>query len=98
VMRALGFAPLTVANILFGECALIGLIGGGIGAGLAWWMFADGVTLGAVLGGASGSLWITPLGALGAATVAIITSLLSGIIPIIGAMRIAPAIAFREVV
>ena len=33
VMRALGFSPGQIANLLFGECALIGMAGGALGAG-----------------------------------------------------------------
>jgi putative ABC transport system permease protein len=97
VMRALGFSRIALAGILFGECFAIGLIGGAIGAGLALKMFYGGVTLGAVLNG-NGALWVTPAQAAGAVTVAAIVCLISGLVPIIEALRIPPALAFRQVV
>jgi ABC-type antimicrobial peptide transport system permease subunit len=86
-----------IGRILFGECILTGAVGGAIGAGLAYWMFSGGVTLGPVLNGI-GALWVTPASALGGLAVAIGVSVLSGLIPIIGALRTAPALALRAVV
>ena len=60
-------------------------------------MFHNGVTLGAALGG-NGALWVTPQQALNAALVAVAVSLVSGLVPIIEALRISPAMAFRKVV
>ena len=51
VMRALGFRRGAIGILLFGECAAIGIVGGGIGAGLAYWLFAGGATMGPVLNG-----------------------------------------------
>ncbi|HEY2663230.1 MAG TPA: ABC transporter permease [Candidatus Binataceae bacterium] len=96
VMRAIGFGPGQVANLLFGECALLGLIGGAPGAGLALWMFSDGVTLGAALGG-NAALWVMPPAATAGFITAVIVSLLSGLIPIIATLRIPPALGFRFV-
>ena len=42
VLRALGFSQPYIARILFGECALIGAVGGGIGCALALWQFGSG--------------------------------------------------------
>ncbi len=97
VMRALGFGRATVAALLFGECGAIGLIGGVIGAGAALWMFSNGITLGAALGG-NGALWVTSDQALSAVIAALAVSILSGIVPIFEAVRISPALAFRKVV
>lgn len=97
VMRALGFDAATIAALLFGECALLGIVGGASGAGAALWLFAGGVTLGAVLGDI-GALWVTPMGALGGVAAALAVTLASGAIPIIGALRTAPALALRAVV
>jgi putative ABC transport system permease protein len=97
VIRALGFGPQKVALVLFGECALIGVLGGLLGAGVALWLFGSGMTLGAVLGGV-GYLWVSPWVAMEALGVAVGLCLLSGLLPILGALRIAPALAFREVV
>jgi putative ABC transport system permease protein len=98
LMRALGFSPAQVGNVLFGECALIGMAGGAIGAGMALWLFSEGVALGAVLGGTAGALFVMPAAAIQGLFAAVIVSLLSGAIPVIGAMRVAPALGFREVV
>jgi putative ABC transport system permease protein len=97
VMRALGFSRSAVAFLLFGECAAIGLLGGIIGALPALWMFSGGITLGAALGG-NGALWVTPAQALNALIAALVVSLISGIVPILEAVRISPALAFRKVV
>lgn len=97
VMRSLGFSRGAVSVLLFGECALIGVVGGLLGASTALWRFRDGVTLGAALGG-NGALWVTPEQALNALLVAVGVSLVSGLVPILDALRISPAMAFRKVV
>jgi putative ABC transport system permease protein len=96
VMRALGFSRGSIAALLFGECAAIGAAGGALGVGIALWLFGSGATL-AVIGGI-GALWVTPLGALAALTVAIGVSILSGLLPIVSAIRTAPAEAINRVV
>jgi ABC-type lipoprotein release transport system permease subunit len=60
-------------------------------------MFSKGVTLGAALGG-NGALWVTPDQGLSAIVAALVVSFLSGIVPIVEAVRISPALAFRKVV
>ncbi len=97
VMRTLGFSQARVATLLFGECAAIGLVAGALGALPAWWLFSGGLTLGAALGG-NGALWVTGASALEALAIAVILSLLSGVIPILNAIRIPPADAMRQVV
>ena len=97
VMRSLGFSRGAISVLLFGECGLIGAVGGLIGAAVALWMFRDGVTLGAALGG-NGALWVTPEQALNAIVVAVAVSLVSGFVPIVEALRISPAMAFRKVI
>jgi len=97
VMRALGFGRGSVAALLFGECAAMGFFGGLIGATVALWLFSGGVTLGAALGG-NGALWVTYPQALSALAVALGVSLIAGLVPILEALRISPAMAFRKVV
>ena len=97
VMRALGFSRGAIGTLLFGECALIGIIGGGVGAGLACWLFAGGATLGPVLNG-NGALYVMPAQALVGFGAAIFVSLVSALIPVAGALRIIPALAFRKVI
>jgi putative ABC transport system permease protein len=97
IMRALGFDREAVARLLFGECAAIGLIGGLIGSVCAWRLCSDGLTLGAVLNG-NGALWVTGRQAFAALATAVAVSLASGLIPILGVVRIPPAAAFRRIV
>lgn len=97
VMRALGFSRGAVAFLLFGECAVIGFLGGLIGALPALWAFSGGITLGAALSG-NGALWVTPVQTVNALAAALAVSLLSGVVPIFEAVRLPPALAFRKVV
>jgi putative ABC transport system permease protein len=97
VMRVLGFNRAQLARLLFSECGLIGLFGGALGAGAALWIFAGGVTLGAVVNG-SGALWVGASQALQALAVAVGVGILSGVIPILSMLRVTPALALREVV
>ncbi len=98
VMRALGFTRFQVGALLFGECTGAGVIGGGIGAALALWLFAGGVNLGAVLGGLAGELSVGPATALEALVVTASLGALSSVFPILSAIRSAPALAFRRTV
>jgi ABC-type antimicrobial peptide transport system permease subunit len=75
----------------------MGFFGGLIGAGVALWLFSGGVTLGAALGG-NGALWVTYAQALSALAVALAVSVIAGLVPILEALRISPAMAFRKVV
>ncbi len=97
VMRSLGFSRGAISFLLFGECAMVGAIGGVLGASIAFWKYHNGVTLGAALGG-NGALWVTAEQALNAIIVAVAVSLVSGLVPIFEALRISPAMAFRKVV
>ena len=97
IIRALGFERAQVAMMLFGEAGLMGLIGGAAGSGLALALFGRGVTMGAVVGG-FGYMQVTPDLAL-AATFAIFTvSLASAVVPVVQAVNISPALAFRKVI
>ena len=97
VIRALGFEPTHVATMLFGEAALMGLIGGASGAGLAWALFGRGVTMGAVVGGL-GYMQVTPDLAFAALFAIVTISLVAAIIPVLQAIKISPALAFRKVI
>jgi putative ABC transport system permease protein len=98
LIRTLGFSHAQVGILLFGECTLIGIIGGALGAGLALWIFGGGLSMGAILGGSAGYLQVTPDAALAAVVIATVVSILSGALPVINALRIPPALALREVV
>lgn len=97
VMRALGFGRGAIGVLLFGECAAIGIVGGGLGAGLAYWLCAGGVTLGPVLN-SNGALYVMPEQAIAGLLAALFVSIVSALIPVGAALRIAPALAFRKVV
>ncbi len=97
VIRALGFEPVHVATMLFAEAAAMGLIGGAAGAGLAWALFGRGVTMGAVIGGL-GYMQVTPDLAFAGLFAIVTVSLLSAIVPVMQAVKISPALAFRKIV
>jgi len=97
VMRALGFSRIAIGFLLFCECGAIGILGGIVGAGAAFWMFSGGITLGAALSG-EGALWVTPAQTLNALVAALGVSIVSGVLPILEAVRIPPALALRKVV
>jgi putative ABC transport system permease protein len=97
VLRALGFAPPYVARLLLGECALIGTLGGALGCALALWQFGSGTTLRSVLESA-GYLTVTYGAALEALAAAIAISVLSAAVPVMSAMRVTPADAFRKTI
>jgi len=96
VMRALGFAPRHIAVLLMSEAVLIAVSGAGIGATVALWYFGQGVTLGA-LTGSIGHIEVRVTTAAGAVVVALGTGILSATVPVLHAVRIAPAMALREV-
>jgi putative ABC transport system permease protein len=96
IIRALGFERAHVAMMLFGEAGLMGLLGGAVGAGLALALFGRGVTMGAVVGGLAYMQVTLDLGF--AAMFAIFTvSLAAAMVPVLQAVNISPALAFRKV-
>jgi putative ABC transport system permease protein len=97
VLRALGFNQPYIARLLLGECALIGTAGGALGCALALWQFGSGTTLRSVLESA-GYLTVTYGAALEALLAATVISVLSAAIPVLGAMRVTPADAFRKTI
>ena len=97
IVRALGFERTQVAVMLFGEAGLMGLIGGGLGAGLALALFSRGITMGAVVGGLA-YMQVTPDLAFAAMFSIFTVSLAAAIVPVLQAVNISPALAFRKVV
>ncbi|MFZ1890201.1 MAG: FtsX-like permease family protein [Candidatus Binataceae bacterium] len=97
VMRALGFTRSHVAILLFAEAAMIGVGGAVIGAVVAFYYFGHGVRLGEITG-MLGYVQVRPETAIAAIIVALIVSIASAIIPVMQAMRVVPAMAFRQVV
>ena len=96
VMRSLGFARRHIAVLLMSEAVLIAVAGAGIGATAALWYFGQGVTLGA-LTGSIGHIEVRVTTAAGAVVVALGIGILSATVPVLHAVRIAPAMALREV-
>ncbi len=96
VMRAMGFRRTHIAMLLLSEAAFIGLIGAWIGAAVTLWVFGGGMSLGKITGGL-GYIEVRPSIATAAVAVALVVSLLSAIVPVLGAIRSAPAAAFRKV-
>jgi len=97
IIRAVGFEGTQVASMLFGEAALMGLIGGALGAGLALALLGHGRTLGAVVGGIA-YIQVTPDLALAAVFAIVTVSLAAAVVPVIQAVNISPALAFRKVI
>ena len=97
IIRAVGFEGTDVASMLFGEAALMGLIGGALGAGLALAILGHGRTLGAIVGGIA-YIQVTPDLALAAVFAIVTVSLAAAIVPVIQAVNISPALAFRKVI
>lgn len=97
VMRALGFTRSHIGVLLFSEAAMIGLAGAVLGAAAALYYFGHGVRLGEITG-LLGYIQVRPETAIAAILVALIVSIVSAIIPVMQAMRVIPAMAFRQVV
>ncbi|HUY38488.1 MAG TPA: ABC transporter permease [Candidatus Binataceae bacterium] len=97
VMRALGFTRSHVGILLFAEAGMIGVGGAAIGAVVAFYYFGHGVRLGEITG-MLGYVQVRPETAIAAVVVALIVSIASAIIPVMQAMRVVPAMAFRQVV
>ncbi len=97
LLRTLGFGAGRIAYLLFGEAILLGLIGGVIGAGGALALFAGGLDLGAITRGL-GLISVSPAVAVLSLAAAVTVSVVSGTIPVAGALRIPAAIALRRVV
>ena len=97
VMRALGFTRSHIGILLFSEAAMIGGGGAAIGAACALYYFGHGVRLGEITG-LLGYIQVRPETAIAAIIVALIVSIASAIIPVMQAMRVVPAMAFRQIV
>jgi ABC-type antimicrobial peptide transport system permease subunit len=96
-IRCLGFQRIHIAALLFGEVAMMALIGGGAGAALALALFGNGITLGAILGG-QGYMQVTGGAALAGGFAILVVSLLSAIIPVLQSVAVSPALALRKVI
>jgi putative ABC transport system permease protein len=99
-LRAIGFGPVPVVISVFVEALLLALIGGSVGALIAWLLF-NGHSVDTVGGGFGGQLIfdlaVTPgLVALGIAWACII-GLIGGLFPAIRAARLPVATALRAV-
>jgi putative ABC transport system permease protein len=97
LLRTLGFSRARIGYLLLGEAAVLGVAGGLIGAVAALALFAGGVDMSTVTVGL-GLISVSPAVAALSLVVAIGVSILSGTVPVSGALRIPPAIALRKVV
>ena len=97
LLRTLGFGTGRIAYLLFGEAILLGLIGGAIGAGGALALFAGGIDMGTLTRGL-GLISVSPRVEALSIVVAVVVAIVSGTMPVAGALRIPAAIALRRVV
>ena len=97
LLRTLGYGRGIIAYLLFGEAAFLGIIGGTIGALAALALFAGGVDIGTMTSGL-GLISVSIAVAILSFVVAVIVSIVSGPLPIAGALDTPPAIALRKVV
>ncbi|MGO9454086.1 MAG: ABC transporter permease [Candidatus Binataceae bacterium] len=99
ILRTLGFGIRHVAVLILGEAAITGFFGGVLGVLPALFLFSAGTTLGtgpgSVVGG-TGYMEVTAWSALQALGVAIAVSLASGLVPLLSAMHVPPALAVRK--
>lgn len=97
LFRTLGFDRWRIGYLLFAEALFLGLAGGLLGAGGAMLLFTGGMDLSTITNGL-GLISITPAVAILSLVTAIAVSMLSGTLPIAGALKIAPAIGLRKIV
>ena len=97
LLRTVGFGQGRIAYLLFAEALLLGLAGGLLGAGGAMLLFAGGMDLGTITNGLA-LISITPAVAILSLVTAVAVSMVSGTLPIAGALKIAPAIGLRKIV
>lgn len=97
LFRTLGFGRWHIGYLLFAEAVFLGLAGGLLGAGGAMLLFAGGMDLSTITNGL-GLISITPAVAVLSLITSIGVSVLSGTVPIAGALKIAPAIGLRKIV
>jgi putative ABC transport system permease protein len=97
LLRTLGFGSGRIAYLLFGEAILLGLVGGVIGVGGALALFAGGIDMGTITRGL-GLISVSPTVATLSLAAAVAVTVVSGTMPVAGALRIPAAIALRRVV
>jgi putative ABC transport system permease protein len=97
LLRTLGYSRGIIAYLLFGEAAFLGIVGGTVGAIAALALFAGGVDMGTITSGL-GLITVSIAVATLSLAVAVIVSIVSGTLPISGALNTPPAIALRKVV
>jgi len=94
VLKTVGFGDRTIFGLVLAESVLIALVGGAIGLGLAWAMFAGGNSpLNAFFPGFGVTGGTIGLGAL----LAVALGIISGTVPAIQSARLSVAAALRKV-
>jgi putative ABC transport system permease protein len=95
-LRALGFGAVGVVASVLAEALLLALIGGAIGASVAWLMFSGNtISLGGPYGSVVSQLEITPALLAAGMVWAAAVGLLGGLFPAIRAARLPVATALR---
>jgi putative ABC transport system permease protein len=97
LLRTLGFGRWRISYLLFGEAIILGIVGGALGAALAFAFFVNGTDLGPLTNGLA-LITVSPGVALVSFVTAIAVSVLSGTVPVTGALHTPPAIALRKIV
>jgi putative ABC transport system permease protein len=95
IMRALGFGPSSVAILIAGEAAILGIVGGVLGSGAALCLFDKGLDLSqfsVVLGHIAVTGW-TALYSIGVTTT---LTLVSSLLPTVVAVRSRPTETLRS--
>ena len=91
VLKAIGYTDRFVLGLVLAESLLIAVVGGGIGLWLASGLVEQDITQGMIL------LYL-PLSALAiGVAIALVTGMLAGLLPAIGAMRLSVVTALRRV-
>ena len=91
VLKAIGYTDRFVLGIVLAESLLIAAIGGSLGLWLASGLVKQDITQGLLL------LYLPPPALVAGAIIALVTGVLAGLIPAIGAMRLSVVTALRRV-
>jgi putative ABC transport system permease protein len=91
VLKAIGYTDRFVLGLVLAESLLIAVIGGGIGLWLASGLVKQDITQGLLL------LYLPPPALVAGAAIVLLTGVLAGLLPAVGAMRLSVVAALRRV-
>lgn len=97
VMRALGFSANRVMMLTLIEAGAVAAAGGALGAGAAYAIFRNGITIAAIVAN-TGYMTVAPEVAILTAALVTLLGVASAALPAVEAGRVAPALAVRQVV